>query len=618
MKDDERFIELWNDYLEGELGESGIAKLQALVAGNEHLLQMATDSYQMHRLLGLIAQDSASRQNDFVRETVARLPADDDHFVDGVMQHLLQRSPRRCTMARRLLAKGPFAVAAATVVTLIAGLYFLRPIAERPIATVTGLNGSLQWTGDGGRVSYDLSVGTELPGGTIEGMTPGAWFELEFNDGSTVAISGNSTLTFSDHEQKKLYLKEGDVSGNVKPQPAGRPMLIYTRSAVLEILGTQFEVEASLAATMLHVSEGKVRVKRLSDGNTIDVPAKHRVIAAADQEMRAAPVPDAASRWKSQLHLGPEGAYGKWSPRAATQAARLGAIPYTTPQGFTIYTAAFGVSRGDTPPVTLHPGCRLRVRGHIASTHEVYFGVTVRYAGGGFAGRFETIRPTVEFPSGEDFEVLLDLRGFRLDPSLGEIQDKLPSAPFHLVVESIWCHTLDQPSGLEITEMELLPSTTSANSVPTEPSQPPVVDIWAATSQGDLDTVKRHLATGIDIDAAFIAPGIPASGATPLHMAVLSDQREIAQFLMDKGASINAQAKDEHGGTPLHWAAVLGRIEIARRLMDAGADVNVKDNNAYTPLDWTHYERFSESEARLEVAELLRESGAEQKRPEQE
>ena len=607
MNTDERFIELWNDYLEGELDESQTAELQALVAEDDRLVQMAADSYQMHRLLGLIAQDSASRQDEFVRETLARLPADDEHFVEGVMQRLPQRSFRRGTMARGPLAKWPFAVATAVVIVLSVSLYRLRPTAERAVAKVAGLNGSLQWTGDGGLVFHDLSVGTQLPGGTVEGMTPGSWFELEFIDGSTVTISGNSTLTFSDCGQKKLYLKEGAVSGNVKSQPVGRPMLIYTRSAMLEVLGTQFEVEAGLAATMLNVREGKVRVKRLSDGSTVDVPAKHRVVAAAGQDMRPAPVPEAANRWKSQLHLGPEGTYGKWWPRTATQDARLQAIPYTIPQGFTIYAAALGVSRGDTPPVNLEPGCRLRVRGHLASSHEVYFGVTVRYAAGGFAGKFQTFRPAVEFAGGEDFEVLLDLRDFRLDPSLDEIKDKLPSAVFHLVVESIWCHTLDQPSGLEMTEVELLPPTTLVNPAP-QP-EPPIMDIWAATSQGDLDTVKRHLATGIDIDAAFIAPGIFASGATPLHMAVLSDQREIAQFLIKKNANINAQAKDEHGGTPLHWAAVLGRIEMARRLIDARADVNVKDNNGYTPLDWTAYERLSESKTRLEIAELLRAKG---------
>ena len=510
-------------------------------------------------------------------------------------------------------ARWPWAVAAAAVITLIASVYLLRPNAELNIAKITGLNGSLQWTGDGGLVFHDLSVGTELPGGTIEGMTPGSWFELEFNDGSAVTISGNSTLTFSDHGQKKLYLKAGSVSGNVKLQPAGKPMLIYTRAALLEVLGTQFEVEAGLAATMLNVSEGKVLVKRLSDGKTVDVPARHRVIAAADREMLPVPAPDAASRWKSQLHLGPDGTYGKWSPETDTQDAKLAAIPYTIPQEVTIYTAAFVVLRGDKPPVILQPDSVLRIRGHIALRNEVYFGITVRQPKGEFAGRFQTIRPAVEFPGGRDFEVLLKLRDFSLDPSLAQMKGKLPSVPFDLVVETFWCHTLGQQAGLEIFEVELLSSMASEITLPTTKPQEPITDIWAAASQGNLKVVKRHLAAGADIDAVFVAPGVLASGATPLHIAVLSDQRKVARFLIDNGANINAPAKDQHGGTPLHWAAVLGRVEIVRQLVDVGANVNVVDKNGYTPLDATTLEQFSESKTRLAIAELLRKSGGESK-----
>ena len=597
MRDGESYQELLLRYLDGNLLPEEEAQVADLLRRDAAARAFLRDVAEQ----AVTVADMERVEEQRGRELEAR------HDWQGRPRQI----PDRIAGPRTRLAGWPWGVAAAAIIALIASLFFLRPIAERPIARVAGLNGSFQWTGDGGRIFYDLNTGTELPGGTIEGMTPSSWFELEFTDGSTVTISGNSTLTFSDAGQKKLYLKEGAVSGNVKPQPAGTPMLIYTRSAMLEVLGTQFEVEAELAATMLHVSEGKVRVKRLSDGNTVNVPAGHRVIAAADQEMLPAPVPEAASRWKSQLHLGPEGTYGKWSPRTATQDARLRAIPYTTPEGFTIYAAALVVSRGDTPPVVFQPGCRVRVKGHIASTHDLYFGVTVRYVAGRFAGKFQTVRSAVEFSGGEDFEVLLDLRDFRLDPSLGKIKDKLPSVAFHLVAESIWCHTLDQPSGLEITEVELLPPASLVKPAP-QP-EPPIMDIWAATSQGDLDTVRRHLDAGTDIDAAFIAPGIPASGATPLHMAVLSDQREIAHFLIKEGANINAPAQDEYGGAPLHWAAVLGRVEIARQLIDAGANVNAIDKNGYTPLDATAFEQFSESETRFVVAELLRESGGKSK-----
>jgi len=144
----------------------------------------------------------------------------------------------------------------------------------------------------------------------------------------------------------------------------------------------------------------------------------------------------------------------------------------------------------------------------------------------------------------------------------------------------------------------------------TEPPQVSVVDIWTAASQGNLEAVRRHIDAGVDVDATFVAPGIPASGATPLHLAVFADQAEIAEFLIAKGATLGARAADEHGGTPLHWAAALGRVEMARRLIDAGADVNAEDNHGYTPLDATGYKPESATEAKLEIAELLRAKGA--------
>jgi len=445
MSDESDWEELIDRHLCGELNESEKERLAKLLDSDSSARRDFVEHAQWDTRFADVLRDS--------RGSLCEPNANEnaDAMLAERAATMRERTPTM-SFTRTLLA-----IAAVTIVALTVSLYFRRPSAERAIAKITGLSGSLQWTGDGGRVFHDLSVGTELPGGTVEGMAPGSWFELEFNDGSTVTISGNSMLTFSDHGQKTLHLKEGSVAGNVKRQPAGKPMLIYTRSAMLEVLGTRFEVEAGLSATMLNVSEGKVRVKRLSDGSTVVVPAKHRVIAAADRDMLPVLVPDPVNRWESQLHLGPDGTRGKWSPGTNAEDAKLRAVPYTTHLGKTIYTASFGVSHGDKPPVILQPASRFRVRGHIASTHKVWFGVTVRHPNGEFAGNFQTIRPAVEFPSGQDFEVTVHLRDFRLDPSLAEMRNELPGAPFHLVVESMWCHTLDEPAGLEIAEVELLP-----------------------------------------------------------------------------------------------------------------------------------------------------------------
>lgn len=503
-----------------------------------------------------------------------------------------------------------WAVAAAVAAAvLIAAVHFRRPSAERPIAKVTGLSGSLQWTGAGGRVLDEIAVGKELPGGTIEGMTPGSWFELEFTDGSTVTLSGDSMLTFSEDGQKKLRLKRGSLSADVKPQPADKPMLIRTRSAMLEVLGTRFDVEAGLAATTLNVSTGTVRIRRLSDDNAVVVGAQQRVVAAAGRDMVPVPVPESVSRWRSRLELGPLHTFGQWSPGRNKTPARLRAIPYTTSWGKTIHAAACGVSRGDSPPVTLQPDSRFRVRGRIASAHPVFFGVTVRRLNGEFAGKFQIVRPAADFEDGQGFEIVLRLGDFALDPTLAGMKSKLPKRPAHLVLEHVWCHTLFEPAGLEITEVALLPPTSGGATQPAPATPPAPGDIWAAAAQGDLDAVKRHLAAGAMVDAVFIAPGIPASGATPLHLAVLTDQGEVAEFLIARGADLNARARDQHGGAPLHWAAALGRLAMAERLIAAGADLNAPDNHGYTPLDATRYDSDTRKAVKLKIAELIRAKG---------
>ena len=212
----------------------------------------------------------------------------------------LSRKQQRATS---YYVKSSLAIAALIIVAFTAVLYVQEVKTGANIVRIKGLNGALTWIGNGGQIvqgagstqtetrwSNVLSEGAELPGGTIEGMAPDSWFELEFHDGSTGMISGDSILTFSDRGQKELRLMRGRFSARVLPQPAGKPMLIHTPTAVLEVLGTQFDVEAESKSTMLLVREGKVQVRRVGDGKTVLVPAGHRVVVARDRAMLLRPV----------------------------------------------------------------------------------------------------------------------------------------------------------------------------------------------------------------------------------------------------------------------------------------------------------------------------------------
>ncbi|MDE0934548.1 MAG: FecR family protein [Mariniblastus sp.] len=359
---------------------------------------------------------------------------------------------------------GAILVAAALVLALLATQWVLDSQEsdlpeDEQIARITGLSGPLQWTGNGGLVTSELMVGAELPGGTIEGQSPESWFELMFKDGSRVVIAGQSRLVFSDQGQKELHLIEGGFSASVEPQPAGKPMLVYTRTAVLEVLGTEFEVASELASTFLNVTKGKVRVKRLSDGQSLDVPAKHRVTAAADQLFELEPTPETVGFWKDRLARGPKGVYGTWQPGDASEGRKpaVKSIPHTVKEsGKTIYCTSLRVISGDSPPVVLRRDSQLVVEGRIAKkTKSLYVGVTLQHPNGGFAGRFQIRLSGKSLPINEKFELDLDVQNFTLDPSLREIQHKLADSPLGLIVTDIWCHTLWEPAGLEIEGVEL-------------------------------------------------------------------------------------------------------------------------------------------------------------------
>jgi len=435
MNDDSDWEELIDRHLRGELNESE----------KEHLAErLDSDAAARREFVEHVQWDTQFAE--MLRERRDLLNDPDVLIAAGTRE---RPAPGRISTL--------LAIAAITIVVLVASLFFQRPESESRIAKVIGLSGSLVWTGNDGQIVRDLSLGSELSGGTIEGMAPDSWFELKFNDGSTVMISGHSMLTFADDEQKMLRLKQGSLSANVVPQPAGRPMQIRTPSALLEVLGTQFDVVAELASTTLNVSEGRVRVKRLSDGRTVDVPAGHRVIAAPDRDLLPQPVPDSVYHWKSQLQLGPDGAYGKWSPATDQRAASLKAIPFVPEKNksITLYLLGLCVCRSSNSPVILKPGSRFIVRGRIAEDTLVYFGIRVAYPNGEFAGKFLARQPVTE----GNFEAAYHLEDFGLDPCVRDRKDELADRPDNLVVTGVWCFThTGGPTGLEVTEIELIPA----------------------------------------------------------------------------------------------------------------------------------------------------------------
>jgi ankyrin repeat protein len=105
------------------------------------------------------------------------------------------------------------------------------------------------------------------------------------------------------------------------------------------------------------------------------------------------------------------------------------------------------------------------------------------------------------------------------------------------------------------------------------------LDPFTAAALGRTDQLKVLLDRG-EAGLADLSP----DGWTPLHLAAFFGHRETAAMLIDRGADMAAQSKNEIGNTPLHAAIAGGRGAVAELLIERGADVNAVANGL-RPLD---------------------------------
>lgn len=88
---------------------------------------------------------------------------------------------------------------------------------------------------------------------------------------------------------------------------------------------------------------------------------------------------------------------------------------------------------------------------------------------------------------------------------------------------------------------------------------------------------------------------------TPLNLAALNGNAEIARLLIERGADIHSG--DADNSQPIHCAAISGNVPIIEMLLRAGANINEQDNNGATALT------FAAGRGRAEMVRFLLEKG---------
>jgi ankyrin repeat protein len=111
------------------------------------------------------------------------------------------------------------------------------------------------------------------------------------------------------------------------------------------------------------------------------------------------------------------------------------------------------------------------------------------------------------------------------------------------------------------------------DSINLEESQPSG-ELFAAAKSGDLETVKRLIASGAPLEE------IGERGATALIIASLKENEEVIKTLVMAGANVNAQA--EYGITAMFLAVDKGHEKIVKLLIDSGSRMDIKEDKGAT------------------------------------
>ena len=99
-----------------------------------------------------------------------------------------------------------------------------------------------------------------------------------------------------------------------------------------------------------------------------------------------------------------------------------------------------------------------------------------------------------------------------------------------------------QPPPSEAPAVEPVVVKPVAEVIPPEPPPPsPAVSIWDAARDGDIEAVRGNIEAGASLDEPDAGDPLKP---TPLHCAVASGHKAVAELLVAQGVAINAKRAD--------------------------------------------------------------------------
>ncbi|MEY4485319.1 MAG: hypothetical protein RL693_2771 [Verrucomicrobiota bacterium] len=236
----------------------------------------ATDNVRVNELL---------RQDAEARAMLRSIAIQAATMGDMASTRVLKPSRQASSLSRRPRWQPWLAAAALVSALALIALPLLNQVTST-VLKVSAVNGDIFYHKEMDEPGMLVKIEDRLQPGTLETEDDGSIVTLEFQDGTSITLSGGSELSFVDGPQKRLMLKRGTLTANVKPQPHDRPMLVITPTAEVQVVGTMFTLSARPEDTLVIVDKGLVKVKRLADGQSADLSANNSLVASIDTQKK--------------------------------------------------------------------------------------------------------------------------------------------------------------------------------------------------------------------------------------------------------------------------------------------------------------------------------------------
>lgn len=292
-------------YFDGDLSDAELAELNSLLRGDaasrRRFVEYCTCSC-------LIRETFDPKRQSLLRHEQSagqRTPSESGGRTTGVFS----RSPRWMTKRHRFVRA---VTAASIVIAAVVGSFlwhlYRHARATLPIGRLENVAGDVRVASADSQFRAITSDAEINSGDTIRTWGSESAATLVYGDGTRLVLVGDTSVTCAEEAYKSVVVHHGTLAASVQPQPRNRPMVLATPAAKVQVVGTQFLVNARANRTDLSVTEGRVRVTRVSDGQAIDVFNGEQAVITGGHQLVVQEIALLADSWEADFESGlPEG-----------------------------------------------------------------------------------------------------------------------------------------------------------------------------------------------------------------------------------------------------------------------------------------------------------------------